>query len=469
MKTVNSMNRSEFIKKGPMYRVILAIALPLVINNFLQNLFDLSSTFWLGHLGEAEFAATSFVWPITFMFLAIGFGIYVAGAAILAQLIGSDEIYKANRYANHILVITFFLGIVLTVLGWVLSPAFVDMMQANQEIRQHSIDYLQVSFLGFPFIAVYFAFQAILNAQGRTREMLTANGLSLILNIILAPFLIFTTIPFLGLAGFGWEVKGAALATVIAKAVLCLIGYILVKRHSNLIQFDLKGYRPERSAYKQIFRVALPSMLGQGGSSFGFAVLNAFITSYGTAVISAYALGNRITGIVMLPGMGIGGGLTSIVGQNLGAGLKERVFEAFRKANVINLIVTVSGAILLMLFDRQVLAFFLKDGDQSVVFREALHYMRYILPTIPLMGMFSIFQGLFQGASYTRYSMYMEIGRLWVVRIPMILLFKYFTDLGSTGIWIAMTASNLITIIYGYTLYRSRRWTRSLILSDTGR
>lgn len=463
------MNRTEFIKKGPMYQVIILIALPLVINNFLQNLFDLSSTFWLGHLGEAEFAATSFVWPITFMFMSIGFGIYVAGAAILAQLIGSDKLEQANRYANHILVITFFLGILLTLLGWAFSPAFVDMMQANLEIRQHSIDYLQVSFLGFPFIAVYFAFQAILNAQGRTKEMLTANGISLILNILISPFLIFSRIPFLGLPGLGWEVKGAALATVVAKAVLCAIGFLLLKRHSSLIRFDLHAYRPEKKAYGQIFRIALPSMLGQGGASFGFAMLNAFITSYGTAVISAYALGNRITGIVMLPGMGIGGGLTSIVGQNLGAGLKDRVYEAFRKANLINLVVTVSGALLLLLFDRQVLAFFLKEGQNSVVFKEALFYTRFILPTIPLMGMFSIFQGLFQGAGFTRYSMYMEIGRLWVIRIPMILLFKNFTTLGSTGIWIAMTASNLVTILYGYCLYTAKRWTNSMMFADSRR
>jgi len=91
--------------------------------------------------------------------------------------------------------------------------------------------------------------------------------------------------------------------------------------------------------------------------------------------------------------------------------------------------------------------------------------MAYVAFTMPLMGMFSVFQGVFQGSGHTRYSMAMEVGRLWLVRIPMILLFKNYTQLGSSGIWIAMSASNLIVDIYGYYIYKKDNWSQGILNS----
>lgn len=458
-------NRNDFIQRGPLYAVLASIALPLVLSNFIQTLFDLSSAIWLGQLGVAEFAASNFVWPVTFLFVAVGFGIYVAGAAILARMIGQGEEAKANHYASQILILTISIGVILGVLGWLFSPLIVDGMRAGQEIRPHAIDFLKVSFLGFPFIAIYFSFQAVLNSQGRTKEMLTANALSLLLNIILAPFMIFATnqvvqLPFFSQPvampfGLGLGVVGASLSTVVAKFALFVFGYILVMRYSQTIR--LRFVRPDISAMKSILKVAIPAMLGQGGAAFGFIILHAFIEDFGTAVMAAYALINRITGLVMQPAMGIGGGLTAIVGQNLGAKKPNRVIEAFKKANVINLVITGVGVILLILFDDQMIDFFLSKGAEEVRFHSKI-YLYYVIPTIPLMGMFSIFQGLFQGAGFTKYSMYLEIGRLWAIRLPMIILLARFSNLGPTGVWLAMSTSNLVIILYGFYLYRKKKW-----------
>ena len=97
------------------------------------------------------------------------------------------------------------------------------------------------------------------------------------------------------------------------------------------------------------------------------------------------------------------------------------------------------------------------------VINQGITYMSYVAFTMPLMGMFSVFQGIFQGSGHTKYSMAMEVGRLWLIRIPMILIFKYFTGLGSTGIWIAMSVSNLIIDLYGYYIYRKGSWSQGTV------
>ena len=127
-----------------------------------------------------------------------------------------------------------------------------------------------------------------------------------------------------------------------------------------------------------------------------------------------------------------------------------------------SLVISVVGTILIYTFRYQLLFFFTPTAGPTMV-QQSMEYLVYILPTIPLMGLFSIFQGLFQGSGHTNYSMFMAIGRLWLVRIPMILLFEHFTGLGQRGIWISMNVSNILVIVYGFWIYRSNRWTTHVL------
>jgi len=93
----------------------------------------------------------------------------------------------------------------------------------------------------------------------------------------------------------------------------------------------------------------------------------------------------------------------------------------------------------------------------------SLTYLFYVSLSMPLMGIFSVFVGLYQGTGNTKYSMSMEIGRLWLVRLPMILFFKHFTSWGPTGIWFSMSFSNLIVCLYGFLLYLRRGWEKTIL------
>ena len=161
--------------------------------------------------------------------------------------------------------------------------------------------------------------------------------------------------------------------------------------------------------------------------------------------------------------MGIGSALTTIVGQNLGANQMDRVHESFHKALRLTITIGIVGCLLLILFDKPIIAFFMQAKDDPSVIELALTYLFYISLSMPLMGIFSVFQGLFQGTGNTKYSMAMEVGRLWFVRLPMILLFKHFSSWGSTGIWFSMSFSNLVVCRYGYWLYKRKKWQKSIL------
>lgn len=446
--------KRTLILNGDLYRVIMILAFPIMINNFIQTLYNLADAFYVGQLGYVEFAATSFVWPVNFLFISLGIGVSVAGTSIISQLIGASKYEEANNYSSQLIAISLIVSIAFAVIGFTITPVIVRLMGATGDLAGYAVTYLRITFLDTPFMFLYFSFNSIMNSQGNTIMPMILSGISALLNVILDPIFIFT---------FGMGVAGAAWATLISKAVLAVVGIVILARHSSLIRPQFKGFKFDRDILRGLIRVAIPSSVGQSGAALGFMVLNGFIVSYGTATLAAFGMVNRITSLIMQPAMGFGAALTAIVGQNIGKDQIKRVREAFKKSMLLSLYVSIAGCILLIWKDNEIINLFIKTkGDREVIL-QGITYLRYISVSMPLMGMFSIFQGVFQGSGHTKYSMEMEIGRLWLVRLPMILLFKSLTDIGSVGIWFSMSFSNLIVCIFGYIIYKRGKWENRII------
>ena len=447
-------DKKELILNGDMYKVIITLSIPIMVNNFIQTLYNLADAMWVSKLGSVQFAATSFVWPIIFLFISLGIGISVAGTSILAQLVGASEYEEANEYATQLMVISMVFSLTFAIIGYFLSPFIVGWMGGTGDLAKYSNIYLKISFLGFPFVFLFFIFNSIMNAQGNTLAPTILSGVSAIINVVLDPIFIFT---------LDMGVAGAAIATVISQAVLVIAGVFILKYRSHLIKLDFKDFKFDKRKLKKILNIGLPATIGQSGSALGFAVLNSFIASYGTSTLAAFAMVNRITSLIMQPPMGIGAALTSIVGQNIGANQFDRVMEAFKKSTTIVLTIGILGTGFLLWKDQGIIDLFMRNKDDMEVIVQGISYLRYISLSMPLMGMFSIFQGLFQGSGHTKYSMAMAIGRLWFIRIPMILIFKHFTNWGPTGIWFSMSFSNLLICIYGYAVYKSNKWQSGIV------
>ncbi len=441
--------RQESILKGNMYKTILALSFPIMINNLIQTLYNLVDGLWISKIGSVEFAATSFVWPINFLFISVGMGFSIAGTSILSQLLGAGEKERANKYASQLIVLSILLGVVLAGIGMLLSKPIIMLMGVQDEILYFGDLYLKLTLLDLPFMFLFAIFNATMNSQGNTVLPTVLSAISAIINTVLDPILMFT---------FNMGVSGAAIATVISKAILAIAGIIILFRGTTAIKPNFKNFKFDKDIIVNSFKVALPASIGQSGSAMGFLVLNTFIVSYGTSTMAAYAMVNRITSLVMQPAMGIGTSIVSIVGQNLGANNLKRAKEGFSKAITVTSIIGVFGGMLLVVFREPIINFFMQAKDDMKVIDQSITYLVIMSVSMPLMGIFSVLQGLFQGSGHTKYAMSMEIGRLWFVRLPMILLFKYFSSMNEVGIWLSMSSSNLIICLYGYLIYKRGRW-----------
>ena len=112
-----TQNKSELIQKGDMYKVLLTLSIPIMINSIIQTLYNLVDGIWVSKISSVHFAATSFVWPINFLFVALGIGLSVAGTSLLSQLLGADKYKEARKYSSQLMAASLILSIAFTLLG----------------------------------------------------------------------------------------------------------------------------------------------------------------------------------------------------------------------------------------------------------------------------------------------------------------------------------------------------------------
>ncbi|MEQ3281430.1 MATE family efflux transporter [Finegoldia magna] len=453
----NKKSNIEFITNGNITDVIFKLSIPLMISNLIKTLYGITDGIYVAQISSEDYAATSFTWPVLYLFIAVGLGVSVAATSLMSQRLGARKLKDCSVYAVHTLILTTVLGVIFSILGVITAPFIVRWMGATGSFEYKSYIFLAINSVGLLFDMIFFGYQSILNSQGRTKSMTIISTISSVTNVVIDPFFIFDNV--LGIPGLNMGLAGAAWATVLSKVLLVVFAIIVVKKESE-IEVSFKNFKLDMGIIKHIFSIAIPASLGSSGEAIGFTVLNGFIQSYGTTTLAAFSMGNRLSDIFNQGAIGIGMALTSITGQNIGAGKKERSKDIFKRANIIITFFSLASAIIILLFKDQLLSIFIKDRSDIELWRQASEYMYFSAIITFFMGYFSAINGFFQGVGKTKLTMYLSLARLWVLRLPLIMILKSLTNLGSTGIWISMLVSNALTVIVGFIIYKRGRWER---------
>ncbi len=451
--STSSLSKREMILNGSIVNTLINLSLPLIFGSLAQTLYNLADSYWVSNkIGYQAFAAIGYVWPIIFVFLAFSVGLSVATTSLISQSVGKEEYDKANRIAGQLFIISLFIGISFGLLGSLLTPWLISLMGAKGELYRYSVEYLQIVFLELPFLFMYHVYKSMKNSQGDTLSPTILLFISVGLNIILDPIFIVT---------LGLGVRGAALATVISR--LSIAGYLLKKMFDkeSPIHISKEYLRLDMPVLKNILKIALPSTVGQTISALGFVIMNRAIVSYGDETIAAFSLGSRITSLFMMPAFGISGALSTFIGQNIGAKQFDRAKRSVTVAVIFSFSLLSAGSVLVYFIKEPIILFFISDSKE--VFELSVNYINVLCFVFPLMAIFLSFIGVFSGSGHTKYTLYLTLSRLWLLRIPMIILFGRYTNLGSNGIWYSMLISNLIVCVIGYYIIKSGKWLKATL------
>jgi len=454
---MSNEEKRNIVLKGNLYKGLIILSVPIIVNNVMQTLYNLADTFWVSKISnlDMEVTALSSVWPVLMLFIAFGMGIQIAGTSMMSQHVGANEKKKANNLASQIFMCALLIGILMTVISFIFAPSILNMMQIDEkpEIYNLGLSYLRIMFIGITLDFCLLAFTAMRQAYGDTVTPVLYTGSALILNFILDP--IFIIVFKLGVPGVGY-------ATVLAKLIVMPFWLYKAFFDKNSIHLILSKMKLKWKMIKKIISVMIPASFGGSLNALGFIVLNAFIISYGESTMAAFGVGNRITSLVMMPAMGIGSALAFYIGQNIGNQNFERARQSFRASIKLTLLMMLIGIVFLIPYPvREIIVKIFLNEKETI--NLAVTYMFFVVINIPLMGIFQNFNGVFVGSGKSIYSFIMSMTRLWGIRIPMILIFKNYTNFGSSGIWYAMVLSNLIVCVLGWYLYKHGKWERKIV------
>jgi len=443
------------ILEGPIVRSLFTLAWPIMTSNLLQTMYNVIDTFWLGRLGREALAAPTLSWPLIFLVISLGAGLGIAGTALVAQYTGAGEEEEANHVAGNTLSFLLLFGLLLGVGGWLAAAPILRLMGAEPVVLRLATSYMRIIFASLPLMFAVFAFSALLQGWGDTITPMKLSLISVGLNILLDPLLIFGLGPFPQ-----WGVAGAAVATVLSRGALAIWGVYLL--FSGRVGISLKPsyLRPKMGIISRLVRIGLPASVGQAGTALGFSVLMGIVARFGTATIGAFGVGNRVIGLAMMPAMGLGQATTTMVGQNLGTDQKRRAEQIVWRSMGIGAAILSTAGLLSFIFRHDLIRIFI--NDPAVIARGA-ELFRLVSFSLPFVGILQVLIGTYQGAGRTLYSMLFSLFRLWVLRLPLAYLLSGHLGMGSDGVWWAMSLSNLGAALLAFGFFLTGNWKKRVI------
>ncbi|MDO4300022.1 MAG: MATE family efflux transporter [Clostridia bacterium] len=439
---------TEAILSGNMITAILSLAIPIVINNFIQTMYNLTDTYWLGKLGTNEMASISLVTPMQNIIINFGAGLTLAGSILISQYVGARDKKNAQSMANHIFICSMVFALICGLICFLTTPAIVTWLGANETIHKMGTTYLRIVITDLPFLFMINIYSAVNQAQGDTIRPMKLNMLGIILNMIFDPLFIMV---------FKWGIAGAALATMIAKVPCALIAVISLFNSKNEIAVNLKKFKFNSKMLYRILSVGLPTAIGNSTMQFGFLLMTKNVLTYGNNAMAAYGIGNRINGIITMPANAMGSAAATIAGQNIGAKQLDRAVDSYKKSRIISVAFLFGAGFILSrsFVSTSVVKIFSSDGNVIPMAAEFLSIMALWCWTN---GIYNTTVGLFNGAGNTIVTMIVDAARLWVFRFATLFIFSHFFHMAEQSVWYSVVASNGISALIMYICYKLGWW-----------
>ncbi len=444
---------------GSISKALLKLGIPIILINILQSAYQLTDAFWVGRLGAEQVAAVSVSMPVTFLVIAIGSGLAMAGAILSAQYMGAGQQDKVNHVAAQTMLMVTLTASMLGLTGYVLSPYFLTLLGVEEQVFGDALKFMHVSFVGVVFVFIYAMFQALMRGIGQTKVPLYIVSGTVLLNFVLDPLLIFG---FGDFSGFG--VMGAALATLITQSLAAVIGVWVFLRGRHGIQLKLSSFKPDWQYMKQAFFLGAPGSVELSARAFGLIIMSFLVASFGTHTIASYGVGSNILQMVMIPAMGLSMAVSTLVGQNMGAGNPQRAAQITRLASLWGLLGLTSVGVIAYLFAEYLVAFFIPD-DESVIAGGA-EFIRVMCLTWGGIGVQLCVVAAFRASGNMLNAMVVSLLSQCVIQFPAAYILSKHTSLGPQGIWYSFAITNVLVAIITYLWFAAGRWQRTQLTKE---
>lgn len=436
---MKSFRKSYLILEDSNYlKVIIWLSLPTLINSLLKSIIEILEIKFLSNLkitnDELNLLISSIT--ITSPFLTLFYSL-ISALTVVETIMITNVVSKKNKTNIEmtemvVFKIVLIIGVILNIISYCLS-FFIFNNLTNLLVMKNSINYFRIKSFEMIPLALYASYTASRTSKGDTFSPLLLTLCSFIVNLLLLN-------PLIG----RYKIEGLAMASLISNVVRGLLCLIFLKKTKNSINFDKK-------IVIEMIKLALPMFISQIFLHLGFTIINNIIFNFNNQFAGAIHVCNRINNFLMLPINSLCSTLVVIISYNFGSNNSKRIGIFIKYVVKIILILSLCDIIVVMPIRNWLLTLLLNNDSEMINLSRI--YLIYTLSAIPVVGLCQLMISIFQGYGYIKTSMWLSISRLWLVRIPFLLVLRQLVRLCLYNIGLIMFFSNLTTVIVATTIY----------------
>ena len=421
------------------------------IGFFFNTMYNVVDSFYAGQVSTSALAALALSFPVFFIIIAISEGIARGSAALIANAIGAKDEEKEKLLSSQVYSLGLIGALSLTVIGLNAAPLLFRILGAEGDYFDLALGYVSPLFIGAVFFLLSSMSNAILLAHGDSKTFGKVLVAGFLLNLILDPWFLYGGfgLPAMGVPGIAW-------ATVLIQAMGGLFLFSVVLRRGYVDIGSLFRKLPKPKIYGEILKQGIPTSFNMMSIALGFFVTTYYLKFYGEVSVAAFGVGTRIEQIALLPAIGLGSAIVSIVGQNNGAGKLDRVSECMTLCVKYGLFLILLASVLIFVFATPLVRIFTSDEE---VIKVGANYTRIMafLQWAYVMGF--IYIGFLQAIKRPMYGFVEAVIRKIVLPIGVFYFVVKILEVGLNGFWYSMVAINIamtiVTIIYARRVLRN--------------
>ncbi len=448
------------LTQGPIAMTLLLFSLPTLASNILQSLNGSINAIWIGRfLGESALAATANANIIMFLLFSAVFGFGMAATVMVGQAIGQRDVPAARRVFGAAIGFCFVISLVVATAGWIWTPSLLRLLATPVEVFPLALAYLRVIFLAMPGMLLFVMLMMGLRGAGDAMTPLWFMLLAVILDAGLNPVFI------LGLGPAPrMGISGSATATAIANYVslAALVIYIYARDLPlRLRGAELRYLVPHARDIRVLVGKGLPMGLQMIVISAAGLVLIGLVNREGMLTTAAYGAAQQVWTYVQMPAMAIGGAVSAMAAQNVGAGLWDRVSRIARAGIAFHLLLTSILVVLVLLFDRPVLALFLGDGSAAVDIARHIQFLSAW--AFIIFGVSMILFGVMRANGVVIWPLIILTIAMFPVRLGF--YFATYGWLGADALWLSQPVGSTAAALMAAMLYLHGGWKKARLLT----
>lgn len=430
----------ELFSNAPVSQVVFKNALPAMAAMLMVLIYNLADTFFIGQTHDAlQVAAVSLATPVFLIFMAVGTVFGIGGTSVISRAMGEGKTDYAKKVSSFCMWGCVIVGIIMSVGMLLFMNPILSLVGASADTWELSKTYLVIVVCCGPFVLISNCYSNVIRTEGESTKAMMGTLIGNLINVILDPIFIL---------GFGWDIAGAAIATVIGNVIGAGYYIIYFIRGNSLLSIRLKDFTVKDKVASSVLAIGIPAALGSLLMSISSIVTNSQMAQYGDMALAGIGVAMKVTMMTGMVCIGLGQGIQPILGYCVGAKLWVRFKNVLRFSLAFSFTLSVVLTGVCYLFTSQIIRAFLID---ATAYGYALTFSRILLSTSIFFGVFYVLINALQAMGAGTAALIINISRQGIIYIPVMFLLK--TIIGMTGLVWAQPVADITSLALAYVLY----------------